>query len=186
MILGILIALLNCTGADSLQSVIEQKLIESGDGGVKTYFTRDLQDNQNFPDSMKVLSIGDCSTYMIYTPELLFTFDEQEYRDLLAKPDKQFSDFLYFLQDNDIIESWYRVYANDNNELLRIDRLGSDINVNFGEVLYSFFPDSIGRIEYMYNPSCGQLGTKTLYAKIDYDGHKPVGIHSFIKQREKE
>jgi len=181
-----LLALLNVTGVDSLQSMIEQKLAESGKVGVATYFTRDLQDNQILPDSMKVLTIEDCSTYMIYTPEILFTFDEQEYRDLTAKPDKQFSDYLYYLQDNDIVESWYRVYTNGNKQLLRIDRLGSDINVNFGEVVYSFFPDSSGRIEYFYNPSCGRFGTKTLFAKIYYDGYKPVTIQTFIKQREKE
>lgn len=185
MVLGFLISIICFSGADSLSTTIQLRISQTQESVVNTYFSRDLLDNQEYPDSLRYYKTEGCMTFMIFTPEILFTFDESEYNDLEANRDKEFNDYLYYLQDNDITESWYRIYTDSSKRVIRIDRLGTDININFGELLYTFLPDEKGRIEYAVNYTCGIPDGGRIFMQIFYDGIKPLMIKSVVLGKNK-
>lgn len=146
--------------------------------------TKDLAEKQQVPDSLRLFKNDECSIYLLFTPEIIITFDTTEYAQLLRKKSEKFEDYLYFLTDNDITESLFKLIYDSSASVIRIDRISTDININFGEVLYSYFPDSLGRIESVIDWYCHRENSKIVWYKITYTGFTPAKIFCEVYERE--
>lgn len=146
--------------------------------------TRDLNDKQKVSDSLRLYTKGECSIFMLFTPEVIITFDTTEYSQLMKSDSKNFEDYLYFLADNDIVESLFMLIYDDSSSIVRIDRISTDININFGEVIYSYFPDSAGRISSAIDWYCLRNKGKIVWYGIEYAGFTPVEISCEVYERD--
>ncbi|MCK6613122.1 MAG: hypothetical protein L6Q47_02705 [Ignavibacteriaceae bacterium] len=145
--------------------------------------TRDLRDKQPVADTLANYTKGECTIFMLYTPEIFLTFETSEYTLLMNSKSEKFEDYLYFLTDNDVVESLFMVVYDSIMNPIRIDRISTDININFGEHIYSYFLDSLGRVTNVLDWICRRDEGNVILYTITYDRFFPKDISYSIHER---
>lgn len=146
--------------------------------------TRDLTDKQKVPDSLTLYTHGECSVYLLFTPEIILTFDTTEYSLLMRRENNTFQDYYCFLNDNDIVESFFMLVYDSTGSVVRLDRISTDININFGDVICSYFPDNTGRIISVIDWYCRRDQGKIVWYQIEYSGFSPTNISCAVYERD--
>lgn len=114
---------------DSVFTANDQKIPEKTD----IFFSSMVQDSCTL---VKVdTTYKNCTVLPMYHPVIVSSFDTLEYHRFQEIPGRTFDDSLLYLNANDIVEQWVKVYYHKSRGVVKIENLGVDINVDFGQVI---------------------------------------------------
>ncbi|MBZ0200051.1 MAG: hypothetical protein K8H86_09300 [Ignavibacteriaceae bacterium] len=97
---------------------------------------------------------NDCSDFFVVMPNIETFLDPKEL-DYVLDSDSIDYQFIY-LSDNNIKGSLYRIQADSLKMRMKFERLGTDINVNFGQVISTSYYQA-GLIRFFFNNECKKL-----------------------------
>ncbi len=98
-----------------------------------SYFVTGIREVSPVP--VKMFSVSGCDNKLFIKPEWLMHFSTAEYDFLMSLENTSDADYAAFMADNEIIGEWYRVFESKKSGIMLFQQLGTDINVNWGDVV---------------------------------------------------
>jgi hypothetical protein len=153
-----------------VQNYIDSIFISTG---IDTSVINSLYLSANIKDWLKHstelnVSNSTCTDYLIFFPDLNNSFDPVELDLLLGSENIDENSLLYFLEDNFIRESLYKVFVDVNNEPVKLVRLSTDINIDFGVVIStSYYKDKL--LRFYINNYCETFNNRIIIRLFDYN-----------------
>lgn len=112
-----------------------------------------------------------CTDYLIYHPQINSSFEFMELEYLKSLPEATFQDSLNYLNYNDITDQFYAVYLNNEFELIKLERLGTEINVNFSnKISTSYYKNN--KLVLYYNFECYERTGEKILRVFEYENEK--------------
>lgn len=112
-----------------------------------------------------------CTDYLIYHPQINNSFEFMELEYLKSLPEATFQDSLNYLNYNDITDQFYAVYLNSDYDLVKLERLGTEINVNFSNVISTAYYKNNKLVLY-YNIECYERTGEKILRIFEYQNEK--------------
>lgn len=123
----------------------------------------------NLPDlysSKPVIDTLGCTVYPIYIPGEGIGFDELEL-ELFLKNENEPSDYLAFLIDHDVTHSLHRLFLSEDEAILKIQKLDTELNADFARVLStSYYRNK--RLILMFDDFCYIAKGRIIYYIFDW------------------
>jgi hypothetical protein len=159
---------------DSLNILIDSAFKESEiDTSVisNIFLCADILDKSDYPLKFTGEHIS-CTDYPVFFPLFENCFSTKEFDQLLLNDPKKNEDiFFNFLEDNMIVFSLNKVYADSSNLPIKIERLSTEVHVDFGDVIStSYFKE--GRLVYYRNDYCHKKFNEKRYNFFGYKDEK--------------
>ncbi len=123
------------------------------------------------PDEKFSANYFGCYDYFRFQPNIESRIDPKELEYVLSLSKNDNKNLYMFLEDNDVKGAIFKIYTDSNNVPVKLEQLGTDININFAKVVaVSYYKN--GRISYYHNIECETLKNISVYRFFFYDGYK--------------
>ncbi|MEO8400047.1 MAG: hypothetical protein ABI550_09590, partial [Ignavibacteriaceae bacterium] len=134
------------------------------------FLAADIKDNFTFKSPF---TNNGCTDYLIYSPLFKNTFSLDEFYFVTSVKDsiKKEEILFHYLEDNDITESLNKVYVDSLKMPKKIERLSTEVNLDFGEVISTLYYKN-GLLALCYNNECFKRTGKKSYHFVFYKQNK--------------
>lgn len=112
-----------------------------------------------------------CTDYLIFYPLINNSFEFLELDYLLSLEKATFQDSLNYLNFNNITDQFYAVYLDRSLDLVKLERLGTEININFTKIISTAYYKNNKLVLYYNNECYERIGEKILRV-FEYEKEK--------------